>query len=48
MARRSDTGIGIGAIIACIVSWSMWHSFWWMLLHGILGWIYIIYWAIVY
>ena len=41
-------GVGLGAVFASIISWSMWKSFWWMLLHGILGWIYVIYWGIVY
>lgn len=48
----SDTavtaGIGSGAVFAAIISWSMWKSFWWMFLHSILSWFYIIYWAIVY
>ena len=41
-------GVGLGAVFASIISWSMWKSFWWMFLHGILGWIYVIYWGIVY
>ena len=41
-------GIGLGTVFASIISWSMWKSFWWMFLHGILGWIYVIYWGIVY
>ena len=41
-------GLGSGAVMAMIISWSLWKSFWWMFLHGILGWIYIIYWAIKY
>jgi hypothetical protein len=42
------TSIGAGSVMAMIISWSIWKSFWWMFLHGILGWAYIIYWAIKY
>jgi len=43
-----SNGIGIGSVLAAIISWTTWKSFWWALLHGILGWFYIIYWAIKY
>ncbi len=36
-------GVGVGSVMAMIISWSVNHSFWWMLLHGIFGWFYIIY-----
>ena len=41
-------GISLGSCMAAIISYSMWKSFWWMFLHGIFGWFYIIYWAIKY
>lgn len=36
-------GVGLGSTMAMIISWSVNHSFWWMLLHGIFSWIYVIY-----
>jgi len=30
-------------ILAGAVSWVKWHSIGWMLLHGLLGWVYFLY-----
>lgn len=38
--------VGMGVVFASVISWGLNHSFWWMLLHALLGWIYIAYWAI--
>ncbi len=40
-------GVGLGTIIAVVVSWSRNHSILWAIVHGILGWIYVIYAIIV-
>lgn len=40
-------GIGIGSVIAIVVSWDRNKSILYALLHGILGWIYVIYFIIV-
>jgi len=44
----SSGGIGIGAVIAIILSWTTNHSILWAILHGILSWCYVIYWVIQY
>ncbi len=44
--HHGGTGIGLGTLIAALLSWSLNHSVGWAILHGILGWIYILYWAI--
>lgn len=36
-------GLGLGTIIAVVVSWSRNHSILWAIIHGILGWFYVIY-----
>ena len=36
-------GIGLGTIIAVVVSWSRNKSTLWAIIHGILGWLYVIY-----
>ena len=40
-------GIGIGSVIAIVVSWSIHKSIMWAILHGIFGWFYILYYMIV-
>jgi len=40
-------GIGFGCALAITISWSVNHSIWWAVLHGILGWIYVIYFGAV-
>ena len=41
-------GVGFGTLIAAGISYLKWHSLGWMILHGFLGWFYIIYYAIRY
>ena len=38
-----SSGISLGSAIAVVVSWSVNHSIGWAILHGILGWLYVIY-----
>jgi len=40
-------GVGLGTIIAVVISWSRNKSILWAILHGILGWFYVIYAIIV-
>ncbi len=49
MSTKSEvarSGIGIGSAIAIAISWSTNQSILWALLHGVLSWIYVIYFAI--
>ena len=41
-------GIGLGTLIAVIVSYLAGNHLGWIILHGILGWIYVIYYLIKY
>jgi len=41
-SSASSGGIGLGAVIAVIMSWTTNHSVGWAILHGLLGWIYVI------
>ena len=43
----TTSGIGLGSAIAVTISWSLHKSILWAMLHGILSWIYVIYYAIV-
>lgn len=42
------SGIGFGAALAMVISYVNWQSILWAIFHGILGWIYVIYFAIRY
>lgn len=47
-AKAASGGITLGTLIAVLVSWSANHSILWAIIHGFLGWIYVIYYLIVY
>jgi len=36
-------GVGLGTVVAVVVSWSRNKSILWAIVHGILGWLYVIY-----
>lgn len=40
-----DGGIGLGSIIAVVASWSRNKSILYAVIHGLLGWIYVVYFA---
>lgn len=48
MANHSSTtaGVGLGTVIAVIISWSANHSILWAIIHGMLSWIYVVYFAL--
>ncbi len=39
----AGAGLGFGAALAIVMSWSANKAILWALLHGVLGWIYVIY-----
>lgn len=39
-------GVSFGSTLAIAISWSVNHSILWACLHGVLSWIYVIYFAI--
>ena len=39
-------GVGLGSVIAVVASWSRNESILWAILHGIFGWLYVIYFAV--
>jgi hypothetical protein len=44
----ASSGIGIGVVLAVILSWTTHHSILWAILHSMCSWLYVIYWAIYY
>ena len=43
-----QTGISFGCGLAIAISYVNWQHIGWAILHGIFGWFYVIYYAIVY
>lgn len=43
----AQASIGFGAALAIVMSWTANKAFLWALLHGVLGWIYVIYYLLV-
>lgn len=41
----TKSGIGLGSVIAVVTSWDRNKSILWAILHGILSWFYVIYFA---
>ena len=39
-------GISFGSALAIVISWSQNHSILWAIIHGILSWLYVIYFAL--
>ena len=46
--KGSKVGLGIGVALAVVISYVKWHSIGWAILHGILNWVYVIYFIIKY
>lgn len=50
MAGRAEgaakVGIGFGSALAITISWSVNHSVFWAIVHGILSWLYVIYYVV--
>lgn len=42
-SRSTSTGLGVGNVIAAVLSWTVNHSILWAILHCIFGWFYIVY-----
>lgn len=48
MEHSAKTGISFGAVLAMVISYHAYSSIGWAILHGILGWVYVIYYIIRY
>ncbi len=44
--NAAKVGIGFGTALAITISWSVNKSIIWAIIHGILSWIYVIYYAV--
>ncbi|MCR5012449.1 MAG: hypothetical protein K6A72_08910 [Lachnospiraceae bacterium] len=46
--KTVKTGISFGSALAMVVSYVNWHSIFWAIVHGLMGWVYIVYYIIRY
>jgi hypothetical protein len=44
-AQVTKAGVSFGTALAIAISWSLHHSILWAIIHGILSWLYVIYYA---
>ena len=44
--NAASSGISLGSAIAVTVSWSLYHSLLWAIIHGLFGWLYVVYYAL--
>ena len=42
------SGISFGSALAMVISYTAWHSIRWAIFHGLLSWVYVIYYALRY
>ena len=42
----AQAGIGFGTALAITISWSVNHSVLWAIIHGLLSWLYVIYYVV--
>jgi len=43
IGKAAKTGIGFDSCLAMVISFVTWKSVLWAIFHGILGWIYVVY-----
>ena len=48
MEKTITAGISFGSCLAMIISYTAWESILWAIIHGVMSWIYVIYYIIKY
>ena len=46
--EAAKKGISFGTCLAMVISYANWHSVGWAIVHGLLSWLYVIYFVIRY
>jgi len=46
--NTAKAGISFGSCLAMVISYTAWHSIPWAIFHGLLSWIYVIYYILNY
>ena len=42
------TGITFGSALAMVISYTNWHSVGWAVIHGLMSWVYVVYYVLRY
>ena len=46
--KSVKTGITFGSALAMVISYTNWHSVGWAVIHGLMSWLYVIYYILRY
>ena len=46
--KTIKTGITFGSALAMVISYTTWNSVGWAIFHGLLSWVYVIYFVLLY
>ena len=46
--KTVKSGITFGSALAMVISYTTWHSVGWAIFHGLLSWVYVLYFVITY
>lgn len=46
--RSVEKGISFGSALAMVISFATWKSVGWAIIHGLFGWVYVVYFMIKY
>lgn len=46
--KAVKAGISFGSALAMVISYTTWHSVFWAIVHGLMSWIYVIYFVLRY
>ena len=48
LEKTVKTGITFGSALAMVISYTNWHSVGWAIVHGLMSWVYVIYFVLRY
>lgn len=48
LQKTVKTGVSFGSVLAMILSYTSWHSVGWAIIHGLMSWVYVIYFILRY
>ena len=48
VGKTIKTGISFGSALAMVISYTTWHSVGWAIVHGLMSWVYVIYFILKY
>ena len=48
IVKKVKSGITFGSALAMVISYTTWHSVGWAIVHGLLSWVYVIYFVLRY